>query len=63
MQGGGEGSEGGRGRGAPYIAPLYMMVEKDHACRRLKSCDGRTRCAMVGCDARCDARWYRCDAR
>ena len=48
MQGGGEGSEGGRGRGAPYIAPLYiMMVEKDHACRRLKSCDGRTRCAML----------------
>ena len=36
---------------------MYMMAEKDHACRRLKSSDGRMRCAMVGCDARCYARW------
>ena len=34
-----------------------MMAEKDHACRRLKSCDGRMRSAMVGCDARCFVRW------
>ena len=40
------------------------MAEKDHACRRLKSCDGRMRCAMVGCDARwCDGRMRWCDGR
>ena len=35
-----------------YLVRACMMAEKDHACRRLKSCDGRMRCAMVGCDAR-----------
>ena len=30
----------------------FMMVEKDHTCRRLKSCGGRMLCAVVGCDAR-----------